>query len=148
MRTIPAARCGCWRECWRGNRSRPHWLGMLCWGGGRSGGEMGAEIHSRDGDVAPLEIRGGNLRAIDYALPVPSAQVKSAILLAGLYAEGPTAVREPVRTRDHTERALREFGATVETVKDSIRIQPRPKLVARQLTVPGDLSGGVFLACA
>jgi 3-phosphoshikimate 1-carboxyvinyltransferase len=110
--------------------------------------QMGAEIRGRDGDLAPLEIRGGNLRAIDYALPVPSAQVKSAILLAGLYADGATSVRESVRTRDHTELALREFGATVETTKDSVRIQPRPKLVARQLTVPGDLSGGVFLACA
>jgi 3-phosphoshikimate 1-carboxyvinyltransferase len=110
--------------------------------------QMGAEIRGRDGDLAPLEIRGGNLHAIDYALPVPSAQVKSAILLAGLYADGTTAVRESVRTRDHTELALREFGATVETAKDSIRIQPRPKLIARQLTVPGDLSGGVFLASA
>ena len=110
--------------------------------------QMGAEIRGRDGDLAPLEIRGGNLHAIDYALPVPSAQVKSAILLAGLYADGVTAVHESVRTRDHTELALREFGATVETVKDSIRIQPRPKLIARQLTVPGDLSGGVFLASA
>ena len=110
--------------------------------------QMGAEIRGRDGDLAPLEIRGGNLHAIDYALPVPSAQVKSAILLAGLYADGVTAVRESVRTRDHTELALREFGATVETAKDSIRIQRRPKLAARQLTVPGDLSGGVFLACA
>ena len=110
--------------------------------------QMGAEIRGRDGDLAPLEIRGGNLHAIDYALPMPSAQVKSAILLAGLYADGVTAVRESVRTRDHTELALREFGATVETAKDSIRIQPRPKLAARQLTVPGDLSGGVFLACA
>ena len=110
--------------------------------------QMGAEIRGRDGDLAPLEIRGGNLRAIDYALPVPSAQVKSAILLAGLYADGATSVRESVRTRDHTELALREFGATVETTKDSVRIQPRPKLVARQLTVPGDLSGGVFLAGA
>jgi 3-phosphoshikimate 1-carboxyvinyltransferase len=110
--------------------------------------QMGAEIRGRDGDLAPLEIRGGNLHAIDYALPVPSAQVKSAILLAGLYANDVTAVRESVRTRDHTELALREFGAAVETVKDSIRIQPRPKLVARQLTVPGDLSGGVFLASA
>jgi 3-phosphoshikimate 1-carboxyvinyltransferase len=109
---------------------------------------MGAEIRGREGDLAPLEIHGGNLHAIDYALPVPSAQVKSAILLAGLYANGVTAVRESVRTRDHTELALREFGATVETVKDSIRIQPRPKLIARQLTVPGDLSGGVFLASA
>jgi 3-phosphoshikimate 1-carboxyvinyltransferase len=110
--------------------------------------QMGVEIRGRNGDLAPLEIRGGNLHAIDYALPVPSAQVKSAILLAGLYADGATAVRESVRTRDHTELALREFGATVETVKDSIRIQPRPKLIARQLTVPGDLSGGVFLASA
>jgi 3-phosphoshikimate 1-carboxyvinyltransferase len=110
--------------------------------------QMGAEIRGRDGDLAPLEIRGGNLHAIDYAPPVPSAQVKSAILLAGLYADGVTAVRESVRTRDHTELALREFGATVETVKDSIRIEPRPKLAARQLTVPGDLSGGVFLASA
>jgi 3-phosphoshikimate 1-carboxyvinyltransferase len=110
--------------------------------------QMGAEIRGRDGDLAPLEIHGGNLHAIDYGLPVPSAQVKSAILLAGLYANGVTAVRESVRTRDHTELALREFGATVETVKDSIRIQPRPKLIARQLTVPGDLSGGVFLASA
>jgi len=110
--------------------------------------KMGAEIRGSDGDLAPLEIRGGNLRAIDYALPVPSAQVKSAILLAGLYADGVTAVREPVRTRDHTELALREFGATVVTAKDSIRIQPQPKLIARQLTVPGDLSGAVFLASA
>jgi len=110
--------------------------------------QMGAEIRGRDGDLAPLEIRGGKLRAIDYSLPVPSAQVKSAILFAGLYAEGATTVRESVRTRDHTEVALREFGATLESAIDSIRIQPRPKLTARQLTVPGDLSGAVFLASA
>jgi 3-phosphoshikimate 1-carboxyvinyltransferase len=110
--------------------------------------QMGAQIRGRDGDLAPLEIRGGNLRAIDYTLPVPSAQVKSAILFAGLYADGATTVREPVRTRDHTELALREFGAPIETGKDSVCIHPRPKLKARQLTVPGDLSGGVFLACA
>jgi len=109
---------------------------------------MGAEIRGRDGDLAPLEIHGGNLHAIDYALPVPSAQVKSAILLAGLYAKGATTVRESVRTRDHTELALREFGATIETAKDSVRIHPLPKLQPRQLTVPGDLSAGVFLACA
>ena len=109
---------------------------------------MGAEIRGRDGDLAPLEIRGGNLHAVDYTLPVPSAQVKSAILFAGLYADGVTAVRESVRTRDHTELGLREFGATIESAKDSIRIHPRPKLTARQLTVPGDLSGAVFLACA
>src|SRR3984957_12420269 len=90
--------------------------------------QMGAEIRGGDGDLAPLEIRGGNLHAIDYTLPVPSAQVKSAILIAGLYADGATTVRESVRTRDHTELALREFGATIETAKDSIRVHPRPKL--------------------
>jgi len=110
--------------------------------------QMGAEIRGRDGDLAPLEIRGGNLNAIDYSAAVPSAQVKSAILLAGLFADGSTVVREKVKTRDHTELALREFGAAIETSGDSIRIHPRPKLEARQLIVPGDLSGGIFLACA
>jgi 3-phosphoshikimate 1-carboxyvinyltransferase len=110
--------------------------------------QMGADIRSRDGDLAPLEIRGGKLHAIDYSAAVPSAQVKSAILLAGLFADGSTVVREKVKTRDHTELALREFGAAIETSGDSIRIHPRPKLEARQLIVPGDLSGGVFLACA
>ncbi|MGA8220017.1 MAG: 3-phosphoshikimate 1-carboxyvinyltransferase [Candidatus Acidiferrales bacterium] len=106
---------------------------------------MGAEIRSRDGDLAPLEIRGGKLRAIEYALPVPSAQVKSAILLAGLYADGVTTVRESMRTRDHTELGLREFGAVVESVKGEIRLEGRPKLRARHLEVPGDLSAAIFL---
>jgi 3-phosphoshikimate 1-carboxyvinyltransferase len=110
--------------------------------------QMGAEIRSQDGDRAPLEIRGAKLRAIDYTPPIPSAQVKSAVLLAGLYSDGVTTVRESVRTRDHTEIALREFGATVECAKGVIRIQPRPKLVARQLVVPGDLSAAVFMIAA
>jgi 3-phosphoshikimate 1-carboxyvinyltransferase len=107
--------------------------------------QMGADIHSTDGDRAPLEIRGGKLHAIDYTTPVPSAQVKSAILLAGLYADGVTIVREAVRTRDHTEVALREFGANVTVAKGEVRIEPRPKLQPRQLIVPGDLSSAVFL---
>jgi 3-phosphoshikimate 1-carboxyvinyltransferase len=107
--------------------------------------QMGAGIHTESGDRAPLEIQGGKLRAIDYTTPVPSAQVKSAILLAGLYADGVTTVRESVRTRDHTELALREFGATVDVEKGLARIHPRPKLLARQLTVPGDLSAAVFM---
>jgi 3-phosphoshikimate 1-carboxyvinyltransferase len=107
--------------------------------------QMGADIHSTDGDRAPLEIRGGKLHAIDYALPMPSAQVKSAILLAGLYADGVTIVREAVRTRDHTEVALREFGTNVTVAKGEVRIEPRPKLQPRQLIVPGDLSSAVFL---
>jgi 3-phosphoshikimate 1-carboxyvinyltransferase len=107
--------------------------------------QMGADIHSSDGDRAPLEIRGGKLHAIDYTTPVPSAQVKSAILLAGLYADGVTIVREAVRTRDHTEVALREFGANVTVAKGEVRIEPRPKLQPRRLIVPGDLSSAVFL---
>src|ERR1700722_768769 len=107
--------------------------------------QMGADIRGADGDRAPLEIRGGKLHGIDYTTPVPSAQVKSAIMLAGLYADGVTTVRESARTRDHTELALREFGANVAVAKDEIRIEPRPKLQPRQLIVPGDLSSAVFL---
>ncbi len=121
--------------------------------------QMGAAVSGVDGDRAPLEIRGGNLHAIDYTLPVPSAQVKSAVLLAGLFADGVTSVREAVRTRDHTELALREFGASVEIGRGEsqpatgagsraeaiVRIHPRPKLQARQIIVPGDLSAAVFL---
>ncbi|HXQ24869.1 MAG TPA: 3-phosphoshikimate 1-carboxyvinyltransferase [Candidatus Acidoferrales bacterium] len=107
--------------------------------------QMGAEIRSREGDHAPLEIHGGKLHAIDYTPPTPSAQVKSAILFAGLYADGVTTVRESICTRDHTELALREFGAKIEGSRGTIRIHSRPKLVARKLTVPGDLSTAVFL---
>jgi 3-phosphoshikimate 1-carboxyvinyltransferase len=107
--------------------------------------QMGAEIRAKDGDRAPIEIRGAKLKAIDYTPPIPSAQVKSAILLAGLYADDVTTVRESVRTRDHTEITLREMGANVETSKSEIRIHARPKLQARQFVVPGDLSGSVFL---
>ncbi|MGH9718077.1 MAG: 3-phosphoshikimate 1-carboxyvinyltransferase [Candidatus Acidiferrales bacterium] len=110
--------------------------------------QMGAEIHGDQRDCAPLEIRGGNLHAIDYTPPTPSAQVKSAILFAGLYADGVTTVHESVCTRDHTELALRQFGATVEGPRGTVRIHPRPKLTARRLIVPGDLSGGVFLMAA
>ena len=110
--------------------------------------QMGAQIQAREGDRAPIKIRGGNLYAIDYATPIPSAQVKSAILLAGLFADGVTTVREAVVTRDHTEVALREFGAKLERSRGTYRIHPRPKLAGRQLVVPGDLSGGVFLIAA
>ena len=110
--------------------------------------QMGAQIDAREGDRAPLDIRGGNLHAIDYTTPIPSAQVKSAILLAGLFADGITTVRESVVTRDHTEVALREFGAKLEGSRGVYRIHPRPKLTGRNLVVPGDLSGGVFLIAA
>jgi 3-phosphoshikimate 1-carboxyvinyltransferase len=110
--------------------------------------QMGAKIKSQEGDRAPIEIQGGHLQAIDYTTPVPSAQVKSAILLAGLFADGVTTVRESVCTRDHTEVALREFGANIEGKRGTLSIHPRPKLLGRQLVVPGDLSGGVFLIAA
>jgi 3-phosphoshikimate 1-carboxyvinyltransferase len=107
--------------------------------------QMGAEIRSAEGDRAPLEIRGGALRGIDYTPPTPSAQVKSAVLLAGLFADGPTTARESIATRDHTEVALREFGATLDGTRTAITIRPRPKLTGRQLSVPSDLSTAVFL---
>ncbi len=113
---------------------------------------MGARIRARDAEFAPLEIWGGDLHPIEYILPVPSAQVKSAILLAGLYAEGATSVVEPVRTRDHTELALAEFGARIERMDRSIRIHGRagkpPRLEPRQLVVPGDISSAVFFLAA
>jgi 3-phosphoshikimate 1-carboxyvinyltransferase len=110
--------------------------------------QMGAEIHGDAAGRAPLKIRGGKLHAIDYTPPVPSAQVKSAVLLAGLFADGVTTVRESIGTRDHTEIGLREFGATLDGTKGVIRIHPRPKLAAQQLVVPGDLSAAVFLIAA
>lgn len=110
--------------------------------------QMGAQITARDGGLAPLDIRGGALRAIDYTLPVPSAQVKSAVLLAGLYAEGATSVSEPVATRDHTELALEVFGAEVTRAGRAVRVQGRPRLRAQKLAVPGDLSAAVFLLAA
>jgi 3-phosphoshikimate 1-carboxyvinyltransferase len=110
--------------------------------------QMGARIHAREGGFAPLKIEGTRLSPIEYALPVPSAQVKSAVLLAGLFAEGVTSVTEPVRTRDHTELALTEFGARLEHEGRTIRIHGRPRLKGRTLAVPGDLSSAVFFLAA
>jgi 3-phosphoshikimate 1-carboxyvinyltransferase len=110
--------------------------------------QMGARIESREGGFAPLKIEGTRLKSIDYLLPVPSAQVKSAVLLAGLFADGVTSVTEPVRTRDHTELALAEFGAHLEHEGRTIRIHGRPRLQGRSLAVPGDLSSAVFFLAA
>jgi len=116
--------------------------------------QMGADIRARDDNFAPLEIRGGRLHAIDFKMPMASAQVKSAVLLAGLFAEGETIVTEPARTRDHTELALEEFGARIEKSGKTIRIQGLPagngaaKLQSRSLDVPGDLSSAVFFIAA
>jgi 3-phosphoshikimate 1-carboxyvinyltransferase len=105
---------------------------------------MGAEIHAREGEFAPFEIRGGALQAIEYEMPVASAQVKSAILLAGLYANGWTTVREAVRTRDHLELALREFGAETRRSEGAAGVRGGARLEGRGLEVPGDLSAAVF----
>jgi 3-phosphoshikimate 1-carboxyvinyltransferase len=110
--------------------------------------KMGARIESRDGGFAPLKIEGTTLSAINYTLPVPSAQVKSAVLLAGMYADGVTSVTEPVRTRDHTELALAEFGARLDHEGRTIHIHGRPQLKGRKLRVPGDLSSAVFFLAA
>jgi len=116
--------------------------------------EMGADIRGREDDFAPLEIRGTKLQAIDYKMPMASAQVKSAVLLAGLFAEGVTRVTEPTRTRDHTEIALEEFGARLEKNGQTIRVyglgggNGGGKLLAKSLDVPGDLSSAVFFLAA
>jgi 3-phosphoshikimate 1-carboxyvinyltransferase len=109
---------------------------------------MGASIAARDGRFPPLEIRGARLHNIDYTLPVPSAQVKSCVLFAGLFAEGQTIVREPVRSRDHTEVALREFGADLRVDRKTITLAGRPTLTARDLVVPSDLSSAAFFIVA
>ena len=111
--------------------------------------EMGARITAdREDTYPPLAIQGGPLRAIDYTLPVASAQVKSCVLFAGLYAEGVTSVHEPLRTRDHSEIALREFGADVTVLGTSVSLAGQPTLQARELTVPGDLSSAAFFLVA
>lgn len=111
-------------------------------------GRMGALIEARDGRFPPLTIRGARLAPIDYTLPVPSAQVKSSVLLAGLFAEGRTTVRETIRTRDHTELALAEFGADIETHGRTVTVTGRPCLEGRELRVPGDLSSAAFFLVA
>jgi len=109
---------------------------------------MGAEIAARDGRYAPLEIRGGRLRAIRYRPPVASAQVKTAVLLAGLFAEGETVVEEEIRTRDHTELALIEFGADIRMESNGIRVRGGRVLRGGQFRVPGDLSSAAFFLVA
>jgi 3-phosphoshikimate 1-carboxyvinyltransferase len=110
---------------------------------------MGATILGRQGGrLAPLTIQGGGLRAISYATPLPSAQIKSAVLLAGLFADGITTVTEPAPSRDHTERMLRAMGAAIEqTGPTQMRVHPGP-LASLTLTVPGDISSAAFLLAA
>ena len=105
--------------------------------------EMGATIHAKDGRP-PLTIDGAALRGITYRPDVPSAQVKSSVLLAGLHASGRTVVVEPAATRDHTERALAAFGVTVERDGLSVAVAGGQRLRGREVKVPGDISGAAF----
>ena len=112
-------------------------------------GRMGAQILSRNGKgLAPLEIRGGSLQGIHYTLPIASAQVKSAILLAGLQAGGVTSVEEPQQSRDHTEIMAQAFGARLKVDGRSVALEGPQCLVARDVRVPGDLSSAAFFMAA
>ena len=116
--------------------------------------EMGADIRGRDENFPPLEIRGGKLCPIHYEMPMASAQVKSAVLLAALYADGETSVTEPAVTRDHTELALLEFGAPVHKSGRTISVRGmttgngNPALRPISADIPGDLSSAVFFIAA
>lgn len=105
---------------------------------------MGAKIEARQGGLPPLKIQGGGLRAIDYESPVASAQVKTCVLFAGMFAEGTTSVTEPLKTRNHSEIALAHFGAEVAVDGLRVSIAGGPKLEARKLRVPSDLSSAAF----
>ena len=110
--------------------------------------EMGADITGTEDNYCPLTIRPGQLHGITYTLPVASAQLKSAILLAGLYADTPTTVIEPAPSRDHTERMLRALGCQVKTEGCRITVYPPEKLTACDITVPADISSAAFFLVA
>ncbi len=109
--------------------------------------EMGARVDLMDGH-APITVYGGPLRAINFDTPIPSAQVKTAVLFAGLQAQGVTSLTESVRTRDHSEHALRAFGATLTRAGEKLSVPGGQKLQAIDTTVPGDLSSAAFFLCA
>lgn len=111
--------------------------------------EMGADITSlKNNGCAPLSIQGTQLHGIHYNSPVASAQVKSCILLAGMYADGETKVTEPVLSRNHSEIMLHYFGADVRSFGTTACISPEPKLTAREISVPGDISSAAYFIAA
>jgi 3-phosphoshikimate 1-carboxyvinyltransferase len=110
--------------------------------------QMGASISASDHDRPPLHIHGGRLHAIEYKTPVASAQVKSAVLFAGLFAAGETAVEEPYRTRDHSEQALRAFGVELSRSRNRVSLRGGQRLHAIEAAVPGDISSAAFFLCA
>lgn len=111
--------------------------------------EMGAQISSEnENGCAPLLIRGTSLHGIDYRSPVASAQVKSCILLAGLYADRETSVTEPALSRDHTERMLKSFGARVKRTGLTAQIFPEARLIGQKIQIPGDISSAAYFLAA
>ena len=109
---------------------------------------MGAKISASDGGRPPLGIKGGSLKAISYNTPVPSAQVKTSLLFAGLYAKGETRIQESIRTRDHGEIALRAFGAEIDQHDHESGIAGGQQLHSIEAQIPGDLSSAAFFLCA
>ena len=111
--------------------------------------QMGAQVHGEgERNVPPISIRGGDLHAIEYAMPVASAQVKSAVLLAGLQATGKTTVVEPTPSRDHTEQMLRAFGVEVEQKDNRVSVIGGQNLTSTDVSVPGDISSAAFFFVA
>ncbi len=110
--------------------------------------QMGADIESTNDGYAPLTIHGKKLKAIEYTMPVASAQVKSSILLASLFAEGTTVINEPVASRDHTEIMLNYFGADIKNNDGVITSTPVEELYGKELEVPGDISSAAFFMVA
>ena len=110
--------------------------------------EMGASIEGKDDNFCPLTMHPSELHGIEYRLPVASAQLKSAILLAGLYAEGQTTVIEPAPSRDHTERMFRALGVEIETNGNAITLNPPEDLHAVDIAVPSDISSAAYFLVA
>ena len=147
MRLLPGWLAGCDGGLWRMNgdasiRKRPVDRIALPLG------LMGAEIGVTDGRFPPIRIDGRRLKGIEYELPVASAQVKSCVLLAGLHAEGPTTVIEPVATRDHTEVMLAAAGADIEREPGRVTIRPGARLQLDEVEVPADISSAAFFLVA
>jgi len=111
-------------------------------------GKMGARLHCREDRLPPLEIEAAPLKGVSHELPIASAQVKSCLLLAGLLAEGETWVREPARSRDHTERMLAAAGAEIVWLHGGISVRPAKRIEPGELTVPADFSSAAFFLVA
>jgi len=109
---------------------------------------MGAKFEANEGGRPPLRLTGGQLKPLEYKLPVASAQVKTSLLFAGLYADGTTRIEEPIQTRDHGELALQAFGARIDRQMREVSIEGGQRLQAIEAVVPGDISSSAFFLCA